>query len=110
MNASALVRHGAERILRQRGPTVDAKVAAFEAPATYLAFVCHYRELAADGSWEVLARTHNRCGRPRVIGTVEGQAGKPVAVQHAPRADEIVYARIRFPGSVVDRLESLLFQ
>ena len=110
MNASALVRHGAERILRQRGPTVDAKVAAFEAPATYLAFVCHYRELAADGSWEVLARTHNRCGRPQVIGTVEGQAGKPVAVPHAPRADEIVYARIRFPGSVVDRLESLLFK
>ena len=110
MNASALVRHGAERILRQRGPTVDSKVAAFEAPATYLALVCHYRELAADGSWEVLARTRDRCGTPQVIATVEGDAGKPVAVPHAPRADEIVYARIRFPRSVVDRLESVLFK
>jgi hypothetical protein len=110
MNASALAQRGAERILRQRTPTVDAKVGAFEAPATYLALVCHYRELAADGSWEVLAQTHDRCGRPQVIATVEGRAGKPVAVPHAPRADEIVYARIRFPGSVVDRLESLLFK
>jgi hypothetical protein len=110
LNASALVRRGAQRILRQRVPTLDAKVAAFEAPATYLALVCHYRELAADGSWEVLARTHDRCGRPQPIATVEGRAGKPVAVPPAPRADEIVYARIRFPGSVLDRLESLLFK
>jgi hypothetical protein len=110
LNASALVRRGAQRILRQRVPTLDAKVAAFEAPATYLALVCHYRELAADGSWEVLARTQDRCGRPQPIATVEGQAGKPLAVPHAPRADEIVYARIRFPRSVPDRLESLLFK
>jgi hypothetical protein len=110
MNASALARRGAERILRQRTPTVDAKVGAFEAPATYLAFVCHYRELAVDGSWEVLARTHDRCGTPRVIATAKGEAGKPLTVPQAPRPDEIVYVRIRFPGSVVDRLESLLFK
>src|SRR5205085_5209206 len=37
MNAAALVDRGAERILRQRTPTVDSKVGEFEAPATYLA-------------------------------------------------------------------------
>jgi hypothetical protein len=110
MNAAALVDRGADRILRQRTPTVDSKVAEFEAPATFLALVCHYRELAADGSWEVLARTRDRCGRRRVIGKVVGQAGKPIAVPPAPEPDDIVYARIRFPFSVWGRLQSVLFR
>lgn len=110
LNASALVQRGADRILRQRTPTVDSKVAEFEAPATYLAMVCHYRELAADGSWEVLARTPDRCGRPRVFATAVGQAGKPIAVPRAPRADDIVYARIRFPRAPWTRLQSLLLR
>src|SRR5207302_6851202 len=32
MNASALANRGAERMLRQRTPTLDAKVSSFEAP------------------------------------------------------------------------------
>jgi hypothetical protein len=110
INASALVRHGADRILRQRTPTVDAKVAAFEAPATYLALLCHYRELAVDGSWELLARTGNRCGRPHVIASIEGRADETIAVPSAQRPDEIVYARVRFPRSLQSWLESLLLR
>jgi hypothetical protein len=109
LNAAALVRHGAERILRQRTPTLDSKVTEFEAPMTYLALVCHYRELAADGTWEVLARTRNRCGRPRRIATIRGRANDPVAIPRAGR-HEIVYAQIRLPRSLSNRLASTLFR
>ena len=110
MNASALARRGAERVLRQRTPTLDAKVSSFEAPATFLTLVCHYRELAADGSWQVLARTGNRCDSPRPIGSAVGREGSTIAVPRAPSTDDLVYARIRFPRFSTYRVESVLLK
>ncbi len=110
MNASALASRGAERVLRQRTPTLDAKVTNFEAPATFLTLVCSYREVEADGSWEVLARTRNRCDPPRPIGSVVGREGATIAVAHAPSTDDLVYARIRFPRFSTYRVESVLLK
>jgi hypothetical protein len=108
-NADALAERGAERILRSRPWAVDGKEPAFEAPATYLAFLCHYRELASDARWEVLARTENRCGRPRSLRTVEARAGETISVPQAPPG-ELVYATMRFRKPILGRLESLLFK
>ena len=110
MNASALASRGAERVLRQRTPTLDAKVASFEAPATFLTLVCRYREVAADGSWEVLARTPNRCDPPRAIGSAVGREGATITVAQAPSTDDLVYARIRFPRLSMYRVESVLLK
>jgi hypothetical protein len=109
-NASRLAGRGAQRILRQRAPVVDAKVAEFEAPASYLALLCHYRELAADGSWQVLARTSNRCGRPHVVGTAIAHDGQSVPVPPAPEPDDLVYARIRFGRAPARQLESFVLR
>jgi hypothetical protein len=109
-NADAIVERGAERVLRARINAVDGKDPAFEAPATYLALLCHYRELASDARWEVLGRTVNRCGVPRLLAEVEARSGETVAVPAARSSDEVVYARIRFPFSPIRRLESLLFK
>ncbi|MDX6485753.1 MAG: hypothetical protein QOF43_906, partial [Gaiellaceae bacterium] len=110
LNASALASRGADRVLRQRTPTLDAKVASFESPATFLTLVCRYREVAADGSWEVLARTPNRCDPPRPIGSAVGREGATIAVVRAPSAEDIVYARIRFPRLSMYRVESVLLK
>ena len=110
MNAAALARRGADRVLRQRTPTLDAKVTSFEAPATFLTLVCHYRELAADGSWEVLARNPDRCGPPRAIGSAVGRDGATITVPKPPGVDDLVYARIRFPRFSLYRVESALLK
>ena len=108
-NARALASRGAERILREAGNAVDGKVTQFEAPATYLALVCHYRQLAADGKWEVLARSRNRCGPRRLLERVGARSGETV---HVPRGrpDELVYARLSLPRSFGIELETAFFK
>jgi hypothetical protein len=109
LNAAYVAAHGAERVLRQRTPVVDAKLPAFEAPATYLALVCHYRELAADGSWEVLGRVPYRCGPERRVGTQVVRAGDVVTVPKAA-PDELLYARIRIARPLGARLRSFVYK
>jgi hypothetical protein len=109
VNADAVGERGAERILRSRTGVVDGKVPDFEAPATYLAVLCNYRELAADSSWEVLARTPNRCGSARSLGTVRARSGETVTVP-AGSPNELVYATVRFPEPLLDRLQSVVFK
>ena len=108
-NAAYLADHGAERVLRQRAPIVDAKLAAFEAPATYLALICHYRELTADGSWEVLRRVPYRCGSARFLSTQIARAGDVLTVPRAA-GGELVYARIHLPQPLAGRLRSLVYK
>lgn len=79
-------------------------------PATTTALFCHYRELAAAGRWQVLARTGNRCGAPRLAARVETRTSRPVAI---PRAgpDEIVVVRMYGLGlSLRDRVQDLLYK
>jgi hypothetical protein len=101
LDAFNAARVRADRVLVQRTPATDAEVLAFQAPATYLALICRYRELSADGSWEVLARTSDRCGRPREIGSAAFAAGETV---HVPRAEGLVVARVHLHRSTASKL------
>lgn len=101
LDAFNAARVRAERVLVQRTPGTDAEVVSFQAPFTYLALICRYRELSANGSWEVLARTHDRCGAEREIGTATFAAGETV---HVPAGDGIVVAHIRLHRSVASKL------
>jgi hypothetical protein len=101
LDAFNAVRVRADRVLVQRTPATDAEVLAFQAPATYLALVCRYRELSANGSWEVLARSSDRCGREHEIGTATFAAGETV---HVPSGDGLVVAHVRLHRSAAAKL------
>jgi hypothetical protein len=101
LDAFNAARVQADRVLVQRTPATDAEVLAFQAPATYLALVCRYRELSATGSWEVLARTDDRCGRPHEIAKASFAAGETV---HVPPGKGIVVAHVHVHRSAASRL------
>lgn len=101
LDAFNAARVQADRVLVQRTPGSDAEVLPFQAPATYLALVCRYRELSANGSWEVLARTENRCGAEHEIGKASFAAGETV---HVPLADGLVVAHVDVHRSAASKL------
>jgi len=101
LDAFNAARVRADRVLVQRTPATDAEVLAFQAPATYLALICRYRELSANGTWEVLARTSDRCGREHEIGTATFAAGETV---HVPPGDGLVVAHVRLHRSAAAKL------
>jgi hypothetical protein len=112
LNADALASTEApERILRHRLPTRENFTPEFEAPASFLAMLCNYREVEAVRHWQVLAHTQaTRCGAPRLLGTVkESAGGVPVPVPRA-RATDVVYARFRLRQSLGDRVLMLLYK
>ena len=110
-NARALDRNGAGRILRQElWPALDGKHPLYEAPATFLALVCRYRELSSTGTWAVFARGANRCGAPRLLGSTSASGGTMLAVPSPPTARDLVFARIRVRETGLQRLERLLLK
>jgi hypothetical protein len=42
--------------------------------------LCRFREAAADGVWQALRRTPDRCGAPRSLGTASAGPGEQVPV------------------------------
>ena len=110
-NADALAARGAARLLRQDlWPALDSKHPLYEAPATFMTIVCRYRELSSNGSWSVFARSANRCGTPRLLGSTSAGGGQAVAIPSAPRAGDIVVARIHVRDTVAQRLEQLVLK
>jgi hypothetical protein len=107
LDAFNAARVRADRVLVRRVAGTDDEVLAFQAPATYLALLCHYRELAANGSWEVLARAPNRCGAPRSIGTARFAAGETVTV---PAGNGLIVAHIRLRRSAASRVVDALLK
>ena len=108
-NARAVQARGADYVLRQRGGAVDGKEPDFEAPATYVALLCRYHEVAATADWLLLARGGNRCGRSRRVATVHARAGEVVRVPAAPPGT-LLYARLTIPRPMLDRLAAMLFK
>jgi hypothetical protein len=82
-------RHGPDRVLRQNA-TIDGRNPTWESPAAMLSLLCHFREIGRGGPWQALARIPDRCGRPRLLGTVHSDAGDIVQVPAAPRGDVLV--------------------
>jgi hypothetical protein len=82
-------RHGPDRVLRQDA-AIDGRNPTWESPAAMLSLLCHFKEIGRGGPWQALARIPDRCGRPRLLGTVHSDSGDVVQVPAAPRGDVLV--------------------
>jgi hypothetical protein len=99
-----------DRILRAHPRDgIDRRNPVFDAPTAFLTSVCNYRETFASDFAEVLARSTNRCGTPRPLGSVDVRARERVAVPRG-RPGELVYARIHIMRSPAEHLRELLWK
>jgi hypothetical protein len=80
------------RIMRANATVLDDRHRTFEAPQTTLAIFCRYRQIAVREPWQVLARSRDRCGPPRRLGSATAAWGEPVLVPlpRDPRAIVLV--------------------
>jgi hypothetical protein len=114
LNAEAIESpDGPQRILRENPqmvynefptPDLDGRFAGWDPPEQMRTVLCNFRPLVISNRWEVLGRTADRCGDPRLIEKVDGSYGEPVAVP-TPGEGEVVYVRIH--GAGVGGLEKL---
>ena len=70
-------------VLRRPPASIDGRRAAFDARATQIAIVCHYREADAGTRWQLLERGGERCGPERDLGSREIRFGESVDVPSA---------------------------
>ena len=78
-------------ILRQPSSiTIDGRIAAFDPPATQLAIQCNYRQVSANASWQLLERSHDRCGSPQRMTTVSARFGEEMHVPAAAPGQMVV--------------------
>jgi hypothetical protein len=101
---------GPERILLHGGPRIDGHSPEGEGPEARLAMLCGFRESASAEGWQVLARTPDRCGFERPLGSVAGADGATVAIPSPPHPDDLVVARLHAPPSFAQRLRTLLYK
>jgi hypothetical protein len=84
------------RILEQAPAAIDGRDPTFEPPTTTVTVMCHYVQLDASPTWQVLARVSDRCGPTRFMSSRTATMGTSVSVPEGP------------PGAiVVARIESL---
>ncbi len=104
---------GPERILRENPPQVydefptpdlDGRFAGWDPPEQMRTVLCHFRPLVVSVRWEVLGRTADRCGAPRLVESVDGKYGETIQVPTAGKG-EVVYVKI--DGAEVGGLEKL---
>jgi hypothetical protein len=110
---------GPDRILRANVPrlqpdyrtsAIDGRFPAWDPPQAAIAMLCHFSPLETTGRWQVLGRTANRCGRARLLGSVESAFGRTIPVPRAGQG-EAVFARVHGAGvSGLEKLRSLLFR
>ncbi|HET6997834.1 MAG TPA: hypothetical protein VFI03_04530 [Solirubrobacterales bacterium] len=115
INSEALLSpDGPERILRENVgvvypefPTrgIDGRFPGWDPPEQARTALCNFAIVHASERWQVLARTPDRCGRSRPLGSVEASPGETVDVP-APGPGEVVWARV--DGVEVGGLERLL--
>ena len=86
--------NGPERILRPPSGAIDAEVPAFASPAAVVSLVCHYAQLGASSSWQVLGRVSDRCSSMHQISVVRGRIGQTISVPQPTRPDEAIIARV----------------
>jgi len=99
----------AQRILQLPWSGIDDHDSLWQAPALVLKELCDYRVVAGDSAGvTVLARTADRCGAPKRLGTSELRAGAWVQVPAAPSS--IVYASVSVRSTLANTLRSLLLR
>jgi hypothetical protein len=93
---------GPERLLRENVglvypefPTraIDNRFPGWDPPEQSRQALCHFAVVRATERWQVLARTPDRCGPSRALGSVQASPGEAVQVP-APGPHEVVWARI----------------
>jgi hypothetical protein len=82
-------RRGPDRVLRQN-TAIDGRNPTWESPAAMLSLLCHFREIGRGGQWQALARIPDRCGKPRLLGTVHSDGADIVPVPAAPRGAVLI--------------------
>ena len=94
LNADALAgRHGPERILQQAQSYTDGRLPGWDPPSANVALLCHFRPVALQAEWRVLARTANVCGKTRKLKTVRARWGESVSVPDVGD-DQILTVRV----------------
>lgn len=112
-------RAGPQRILREnpalvdtqyRTPTIDGRFGSWDPPEKSLAMLCNYVPLQTTSRWQVLGKVPDRCGAPRLIGSVDIRAGATVTIPSPPH-DGVVYAKIYGAGvSGLERIRTFLYR
>ncbi len=85
---------GPERILRPPTAASDGAVPAFQSPATVVSMICHYGQLGASPTWQVLGRVPNRCGPMQKMSVVDSGIGQTIKVPKPTQPDEAIIATI----------------
>jgi hypothetical protein len=86
-------------ILREPPEVFASRDPWFEPPSTQVAMTCHYRQVLAEGGWQLLERTANRCGPLHRLATVSAGLGQIVPVP-AVGPGETVVASVHLPLSL----------
>jgi len=103
--------HAPARLLRGLQGSVDYREPVFDSPAAQRAMLCHYRELAVSGSWEVLGRIANRCGPARLLGVVRASWEQQVPVPAPSSPRDLVFVRIHGVGPAgLEAFATLLYR
>ncbi len=111
LNASFLASaDGPDRVLRQTPRSIDGRNPHWETPTYTLALLCNFREAWVGPAWQVLARTTNRCGEPRLVQRSEAIANAPITVPQAGEGDILVVAIHGLEGGPMDRLGAALYK
>jgi hypothetical protein len=97
------------RILEQPSEAVDGRDPTFEPPTTTATVVCHYDQLDASSTWQVLARVSNRCGPTRFISSQTATMGMSVRVPVGPSGTMVV-ARISLHLPLTYKLASIVLK
>jgi hypothetical protein len=111
LNARHLAEPAApERILRRTSATPGGRFRLWEAPGYALERLCRYRQTAAEGPWQVLARGPSRCGDERPLGTAVARRGEPVAVPAPREPGSVVVAHLDASPTLRERIRVLVFR
>lgn len=90
--------------------SIDNRNISWDPPAAARAMLCSYRAVRTTRRWQVLYPTPDRCGRPRRIGHLETETGRPIQVP-SPPSGTFVFARIHGLGvSGLEKLRTFLYR
>ncbi len=97
-----------QRILYQAGWVIDDRDPYFDPPATLTSMYCHYVQIAASGSSQVLARVPDRCGPAVLIAHATAHFGQAIIVPHVP--GKLLLATFKLTAPLPGRIMGLLLR
>lgn len=102
--------HAPALILKQAPIAIDTRAPIFDPPLTQVAIECRYRQVAVTSSWQLVARTHNRCGAPQALSSTEMTHNRRFVPVPRPRRGQMVVATFILPSSFAASVEGLLLK